>query len=292
MFKIVVRSHARSSTLLDQTLALLRQQQELDLSKSLYLALHRDDVPEYERALKDFPHAGFIVGSVQGCHSRTTDACEYFPEGEPLLCLDDDLMPGVEWKGPPATSTKVPWTNLSSYARDGFESLRRGYAGIFGVRTGLNAHWKMKDPWKEASPKPVFGNFWGVFNDRMMLRTAYGHQEDNVRSARYLARYGNSLHYHWLGMPTVFDNPGGMQSPTSKDRGHDPISRIEVTRAVCEAVLREEKDLPLSYYPEPKLDSRWGFYTLKARPSPQIRKRTGNREVWKWSSYFQPSPDP
>lgn len=118
MFKIVVRSHARSQTILDQTLALLRQQQDLDLSRSLYLALHREDVPDYERVLKDYPHAGLIIGNERGGHSRTNDACDYFPEGEPLLFMDDDGSPSVEWPGPPVTTPKRPWTNLSRYASD------------------------------------------------------------------------------------------------------------------------------------------------------------------------------
>lgn len=294
MFKIVVRSHARSQTILDQTLALLRQQQDLDLSRSLYLALHREDVPDYERVLKDYPHAGLIIGNERGGHSRTNDACDYFPEGEPLLFMDDDGSPAVEWPGPPVTTPKRPWTNLSRYASDAFATIDKGYAGAFGFCHGTNParhsfYWKGKTPFKDASHRPVVGNFWGAYNDRAMIKTPYGHQDDNIRTARYMQRYGNNLHYHWIGMRELDNNPGGMQSPDSGDRGNESTRR-EVTKTVCETILRDMPEVATAFEGHFLMEKR-NYHSLRFRPRAQLQRMSGVRQTHRWSTYFAPEPD-
>lgn len=288
-FKIVVRSYRRSETILSHTLGLLREQGDLDLSSCLYVVVDEGEAGAYEEALSGYPMAGLLACRMEGGHSPTNHAADLFPEGERLVFMDDDHPPSWEWLAQPPAGGRRPLTNLGRYILDGFATLDAGYGGIFGFRTGSNGFWKGAAPWKEWSPKPVYGGIWGAYNDRGMIKTDQGHVDDLIRSARYLDRYRGTVTYNWIGQGELFNNSGGMQS--SSDRGTGD-ARLEVTRMYCERALRDPV-VARYYKSELLLDRRQGYYNLAPKAVPSILKGWGKGDTRrKWSTYFQAEPDP
>ena len=284
--KIIVRSHKRESKILEMTLGLLARQEDLDLSKCLYLNINRDELPAYEAALGDFPRAGYIVCEKKGGHHSINTTIDYFPQGEKVVFMDDDTLKMWEWyEGPANSKTTRPMVKLGAYLQDAFATLEAGYAKAFHMYCMPNAFYKKGKPFKEVRPHLLGGDFWGGFNDASMMKTSHAHEDDRMRSARYAERDGGILVYNWLGQDGGVQMEGGMQAG---DRGSRE-ARIEKTRSIC-ARLYEEEPLYKKFHIEPYLKEKMDYYTTRMKNIRQIQAIRPFTH-WRWSEYFQENPD-
>ena len=273
--KIVVRSYGRSKEVLGHTLQFLRSQERLDLSSALYMVVHEDQAREYEAEIKDFPLAGFIVKDKKGGHESIKAAHRFFPEGEPILFMDDDFLEIFHYEQL-VNKGRVPLRNLVDYVEDAFRTCAEKGVGLWGANFTNNFLYKKGSPFKEIKPAHICGAFFGGFNEPLLC-TEQAHEEDRIRGSRYIERDGGTLIYNWWGAPAPV-LAGGMQQ-----------DRAQGTKELCEAASRNEPSYA-KICTEPYFLEAEGYWTSRFKNKTRLRKILRLKEV-RWSGFFQKDPD-
>tara|TARA_R100000329_G_scaffold144040_1_gene128487 strand:+ start:790 stop:1689 length:900 start_codon:yes stop_codon:yes gene_type:complete len=283
---IVVRSFGRADLIKQMTLKVLAEQKDLSLDKDLYLVVHTDEVKEYERTLKDFPIADLIVKTKKGGHESIKAAHKHFPEGEPLVFLDDDNI-GFQHYQKLDAKAETRMLNLGEYIEDAFLTLSNYSWGSWTANLITNFHWMKGKPWKEFRPYHMAGGFWGAYNSSL-IPTNTAHEDDRVRTARYIEKYGGCLVYNWIGSKG-FERTvsGGMQS--SGDRANEK-ARYMKTWGICKHLHRTDR-LYHKYHTEPYYKKSTGYWTVRLKSITQMRKLRHFKH-YKWSNYFQGPQNP
>lgn len=296
MFKIVVRSYKRADSILDHTLKFLSLQKDLCLEDQLYVVVHASEEDLYKKALQEFPYKSLIVKSEKGAHKSVEAAHHYFPLGEEILFLDDDMPVLLHFPERPEGSSLEPIECLGRYAEDAFQTLAQGNVGeSWTARFSTNSFWVRGLPWKEFRPFHLLGGFWGALNSPRIL-TKIAHEEDRVRTARMIEDFGGVLVYNWFSAQRTTDflpkgkrqlRAGGMSS----DRTDGFSSVAEGTKHACERV-QELHPLYQKYYEPPAIEEVEGavIWTAKIKNLNQIRKIRPSHRV-KWSVPFQKEQD-
>lgn len=283
MIKIAVRSYGRSDTILKKTLGVLKAQTDLDLRHQLVLAVTEDQIDQYRETLKDYPMLDMII-TEPGGYNATNALIDYFEFGDQVIFMDDDISKVQCYRNIEDASSRFDVTNLGQmfkYAFDSFNSLP------FGFDFTPNLMFKQSKPFAEIKPRKIGGAWWGGSIQPGIFKTKQSHEDDNIRTAACLNRFGAVGSINWLTAVTaVGTNPGGMQS--SSDRGSKE-DRANKTLIACNQAL-EEPFVRKYYQPEPVFIESMNFYSLRLKNIRDLRKLPNSIEL-KWSSYLQQFPD-
>jgi hypothetical protein len=235
-FVIAVRSYDRPDLIMIKTYAFLK---ECGLLDKTYIFVANQT--EYERYKINLQKDGFdlqrlIVGE-RGGAAINRFISNYFPEGQRLLCLDDDLMSSTLYN----KDTKK-FCNGSPHFRSVIEECFTVMeANNFGSFT-FNYHTSNSPNGllARASPKISFknnflqGSHYGTLNNRELLHTddIDSQIDDTLRTAKFFNRYGGVMTYHYFSIKnmTVGVEKGGLQS--SGCRGTD-TTRDSFTLESC-----------------------------------------------------------
>lgn len=278
--KIAVRSYGRSTTILKKTLGSLRQQTDLDLGKQLVLAVTSDQYLEYKTALKGYPLLDMITVA-QGGHNATNGLINYFPEGEQVIFMDDDISNIKAYTDIMDKTSRYDVYDLGKYFRYAFDKFEDV---PFGFDFTPNLMFKQGKPFAEFKMRKIGGAWWGAYNDKVRLKTEQSHEDDNIRTARALHNYGGVGSINWLVATTaVGTNPGGMQS--SGDRDSD--GRAAATKSACERAYWENPEVREFYQPTPVWIDSMNFYSLRLKNIRELRKQFPNNSELTWPNYFQ-----
>ena len=88
MYKIIIPSFKRNSIIKTHTLKSL---QETDLGRDIYVFVaNQEEHDLYTNELKDLPYVKIVLG-VRGIPNQRNFIQRYFPVGERLLFIDDDI---------------------------------------------------------------------------------------------------------------------------------------------------------------------------------------------------------
>jgi hypothetical protein len=239
------------------------------------MVVHEEQAKEYEAELKDFPLAGFIAKDKKGGHESIKAAHRFFPEGEPILFMDDDFLEIFHYtklinKG------RTPLRNLADYIEDAFRTCTEQKVGLWGANFTNNFLYKNGSPFKEIKPAHICGGFFGAFNESLIC-TDQAHEDDRIRGSRYIERDGGTLIYNWWGSETPILG-GGMQQ-----------DRVQSTKDLCEEARRTEPSYA-KVCTEPYFLESEGYWTTRFRSKTQIRKILPLKEV-RWSEFFQGNQD-
>lgn len=278
---IVVRSFGRAGLIKNMTLKVLSEQKDIDLAKDLWIVVHKDEVYKYESALKDFPKRGFIVKTKKGGHESIIAAHKHFPEGEPLVFFDDDMIELSHYEKLDPKGLKKLQT-LGSYCENAWSTLEKYGWASWTASLITNFFWMRNKPWKEFRPHLMCGGFWAAYNSNL-IPTRNAHEDDRVRTARYIEKYGGTLVYNWI-CSSGFERTvaGGMQS--SGDRS-SAKARYMQTYGICKHLHRTDR-LYHKYHGEPYYKKSTGYWTVRQKSITSIKKIRPFRHR-KWSNYFQ-----
>ncbi len=278
-YKIVVRSFGRSHMIRNMTPKFLQGQKDLSLKDCLYFVVHESELALYEEALQDVEKAGFIVKKSRGGNESIRAAREYFPDGTPILFMDDDVPSLLHYRETPTKSNQEKLDCLGAYIEDAFKTLSEIGAESWSISNARNFFWISGKPWKEFRPHLIIGGLFGAFNSDLLL-TRYSHEDDQERSSRYIDHFGGSLIYNWVIDETIDERlEGGMQ--LSPDR-----ASVDRTRVICED-LWENDEAYRKFHSAPEVNKYLGLYTAKLKNLTQIRKlRPFRHRIW--SSFFSP----
>ena len=281
-YVIACRSYKRATVFPEKTYRMLSHN---GLTDRLYIFVaNKEEKDLYEAALKDQGYKQIVIGKLGGANAINA-ICNFFPKGQRILFVDDDLNRFFTFdkEGTYTKDSKA----LHRYIEDGFDSIDRYDMGAFTFSFLSNKFYLKGKPFKEFRPFILAGNFFGTRNDPAMITTKpyTSHADDSQRTCRYIDHYGGILVYWWGGFDTHYGKEeGGLQA--SGDRG-SAAERLKKTEEISWRMY-EEDPLIRAYCQEPTLMGGDTLYSLKLKTLPQIRKAQNERGVpirhatWDW----------
>lgn len=284
-YVIAVRSYARAAIFPQKTYRMLEHN---GLTDRLYIFVaDAAEAARYEAALAGKQYRKIIVGQLGGANAIRA-ICKYFPKGQRIVFMDDDLDRFFEFSR--AGDFTKDSTKLAKYLEDGFATIDEYKCGSFTFSFMSNKMWLAGKPFKEFRPFMVAGNFFGVRNDPDMITTEYSHGDDIVRTVRYIERYGGTLVYWWAGFSTKYGKEaGGLQASGNRGAAESAADRLRKTAEI--SWLEYNGDPLLQAYGQPPAQEKSNpFVTVKLKSLPAVRKAMRERGTLRdglaWPTWF------
>lgn len=295
-YVIAVRSYARAHLFPHKTYRMLAHN---GLTDRLYVFVANKAEKElYKEALRGLPYRAIVVGELGGSNAIRA-ICRYFPRGQRIVFMDDDLDRFFDFSR--TGKFRADSDDLARYLEDGFETIDRHECGAFTFSFMSNKMWLASKPFKEFRPFTLAGNFFGTRNDPAMITTEYSHGDDLVRSVRFLEKYGGVLVYWWAGFATRYGKEeGGLQASGNRGSVGAAVSEAGTRRAAAAETLRKTGEISwaeyrgdplLQAYAMPPAQERDNpFVSMKMKTLPAVRKamreRGTLRDGIKWEGFF------
>ena len=284
-YVIAVRTYARSSIFPQKTYRMLEHN---GLTDRLYIFVaDAAEKARYEAALAGKSYRKIIVGQLGGANAIRA-ICQYFPKGQRIVFMDDDLDRFFEFSRTHEFTKDS--TKLAKYLEDGFATMDEHKCGSFTFSFMSNKMWLGDKPFKEFRPFMVAGNFFGVRNDPKMITTKYSHGDDIQRTVRYIDRYGGTLVYWWAGFSTNYGKEaGGLQASGDRGSAESASNRLRKTGEI--SWLTYNADPLLQAYGKPPAQEKSNpFVTVKLKALPGLRVAMRERGVLRdglaWPTWF------
>lgn len=203
-FQIAIPSYKRARTLRDKTLRFLAEEEVPPEIITVFVA-NEQEKEEYERILDSGTYGKIVVG-MPGLANQRRIISFYYPEGEMLCQIDDDV------KG-----LKI--------LEDTFENLMwRVYVGMLSEDCGLAGFLPNDDGRRLKKDKTIhlthiLGSFFCCRNHRDFV-LEIEQKEDMVRSIWYFKKYGKVLRFQDAGVITSYDKgeEGGLSCPNRREK--------------------------------------------------------------------------
>jgi len=225
--RVAVASYQRPEALATKTLPLLRRL-GLDAVTDVFLSdpTERD---AYQAAARDYPDVQWI-DSVLGMHQARNAIQLHYPEGQRVLCLDDDIGDLVA-----ARNAK----QLVSVGADEFEGIldlawQSSRGGLWGINAVANPYFMRKTVTYDL--RYIVGCFygWTTRHDPALL-LEYDAKDDFERSIKWYLADGRVTRLNWVAPRTKYFDPQGGQSAA----GRTPRSVV----AECQALAADYPSL-------------------------------------------------
>jgi hypothetical protein len=222
-YRIAIPSYKRSETLKKKTLALLSRH-NIDPKRVTIFVANDSERKIYEKALKDSPYKNLVVGEL-GIMEIRNFMWNYFPEGTPVLFIDDDikdmnmLVPGDGSEGNEEEKLgMIPVPDLEEdLIKPGFHIMREHSAYIWGINAANNEFY-MKNQ-VSVGLYYIIASFYGAIirHDKNLL-CGTDDKEDYERSVQHYIKDGRVVRLSFATADTAYyKEPGGMNATrTSK----------------------------------------------------------------------------
>lgn len=207
MFQIAIPSYNRLEILKSQTLSFLRQT-TISLNNITIFVANQEQYDLYSRDISDIK----IVVAELGVRAVRNFITRYYPEGEKVLSMDDDIQGIWELKevyelwNPKDFEAKVMKMFIDC------EIHQRRMFGIYPTKCKM---YQKQSAEVSSNLKFCIGHFFGVINRHIFTDIDY--KEDYQRSIEYSLRDGGVLRYNRLCAHTKFGIAGGVNK-TAKER--------------------------------------------------------------------------
>lgn len=209
-YVIAVRTYRRAHLFSQSTLRVLQQH---GLVERLHVFVG-SDVEEYRAVCGPLNYIPVPPGADKAIRA----ICAFFPHGQPIVFMDDDLSDFCMYD---QTTDTFLRHGLSEILVEGFRHAPFSFGFL------KNRLWLRRQPRLRLSYGPMPGCFFGAYNQPELITTSHAHAEDTLRTVQYLK----------AGLvPTIF--PGGsFQTRYGITAGGmtDSGDRAD-TRRVCEEI--------------------------------------------------------
>tara|TARA_R110000851_G_scaffold166247_2_gene311482 strand:- start:79 stop:831 length:753 start_codon:yes stop_codon:yes gene_type:complete len=215
--RIVIPSYHRSSSINDKSLKTLLNAGYLPHEIDLFVA--GDD--EYYKYRKVVHRDINIIIGCKGLRNIRNFIFNYYPEGEKLLCLDDDIE-GIKILDS-ETERLHNLVDFRDEVKRGFELCEEHSLKLWGLYTCCNPRFMNNAKEITTDYKFIIGNFFGVINCKNMNQLNVDDIDDYERSIRSYQIYGGSVRLNHVAAKTKFmTNSGGAQT---NDQRLDTINK-------------------------------------------------------------------
>jgi hypothetical protein len=232
--KVIIPSYKRSSLISELTLAFLHRE-SYPVSKIFIFVASEEERKEYAKTVSRHLYSQIIIG-VLGLHQQRNFISDYFPEGEILIQLDDDVQ-GIKF-----LNKDLRFLDL---VLKGCAYLQEG--GLFGIMPNDN---KLCFSEKTTTHLThIIGSFFMIKNHKdLLIHTT--EKEDFERCILYFKKYAAVARYKGAGVITKYAiTAGGLQEEGRADRMIRGMQyMLETYPGFCKRVLkRKGEDIILNW---------------------------------------------
>ena len=205
--RIVIPSYNRSQSINDKSLATLYKSGYKPREIDLFVA-NEEQYELYRQQVH--PEVNIIVGCL-GLRNIRNFIFNYYPEGEHLLCLDDDIEQLKILN--PETERLLPLIDFKEVVEKGFSECENNSLKLWGLYTCCNPRFMNNMKCITYDYKFIIGNFFGCINCSDMNELHVDDIDDYERSIRSFVMYGGQVRFNHISAKTKFmKNTGGAQS--------------------------------------------------------------------------------
>lgn len=199
---VVIPSYKRPEMLQAKTLKTLLEGGVESTRIHIFVATKAEET-SYKKIIPSNLYHKIIVGK-KGITNQRKFIVKYFPEGEHIVSMDDDVDDLCILRNKKA----VPYHELDSFFKSAFERLHKEKLYIFGVHPTYNPFY-MKET-ITTDLKFCIGTAYGFINryDKDLIPKV-GEKEDYETSILYYIKDGGVLRYNNIGIKTKFHNEKG-----------------------------------------------------------------------------------
>jgi hypothetical protein len=219
-YQVVIPTYKRTETLLKKTLAtLLNTNLRMTDDNFHIFVADQEEAQAYMNALDGIVHPGCIKVGLRGIPNQRNFIQQYFPEGTPILMVDDDISK-LHYYTPDGKSAKLH--DADRFVREAF-----GLTEKFGLHLwGVNANTNPLNMQHQISVGLIYlvGNFIGLINthnprtfvdtgDAIKSRATFAAgKESHERVLKHYLLYGGVLKFKNIGVESAYwKEPGGHQ---------------------------------------------------------------------------------
>lgn len=205
----VVPSYRRAKALAEKTLPLLARH-GVDPSKLFVFVADDDEARAYAQVV---PEGCNLVVAVPGMMAVRNFITDYFDEGQPLVCFDDDI---VELYRRVDAKHYEPLESLQEVVEQGFAACAQHRARLWGVYPVLNAMFMKPNITHDL--RYIVGCVWGALNTKAVKVTT-DDKEDFERTILFYRHSGAVVRVNYVAPKTAYySEPGGMQVERTEER--------------------------------------------------------------------------
>lgn len=198
-YVIVIPSYQRASLLNDKTLLTLHRH---GIPKELiHVFVVQEELEQYTKTLNPSFYHQLIVG-VLGITQQRQFMEDYFPEGQYIVSMDDDIDD--------IDLSLTSFTTLDQFVTQAFQVCIQQSAYLWGVYPVYNPFFRRRDI--ECGLQFIVGVFYGVINRRGITPSLESKcKEDVERSILYYLKDGNVVRFGRVGVKTkYYGKEGGL----------------------------------------------------------------------------------
>jgi hypothetical protein len=237
-----------------------------DEKMKLYLVLaDNDQKVKYQNVIDQYPIEDVIISGI-GANVARNASIDYFPDGEPVIFLDDDIskMRMLKHSKMPLETQEYSFVEVFDYV---FNKLQEHNLSAFNVNGRSNLMFKQNSPFLEIRPNPIWGMFYGMFNDKHS-KVDVGHGDDIATTSYFLNKDRRIATLNWLFADANYGTlKGGMQSSGCRD---DIANRVAYTLGLSETLLASEN--VSRFYSGLSFDKKANWYSLKMKSKKELDK--------------------
>lgn len=211
-YVVAIPSYNRSDVLAKKTLKTLHDGGVTATKIHIFVA-NKEEYEKYHAAIPKNLYGKIVIGEL-GISNQRRFITRYFPEGQKLVSLDDD----VEGLYRRISEKKLQQIrNVDSFFKEAFQKIIEEKLYIWGVYP-VNNIFFLK-PNVTTSLKFIIGGLYGyiVRHDKDLQMSGHADQKEDIeQSILYYIKDGGVLRYNNISFKTKFHAPGGLGQ--TKDR--------------------------------------------------------------------------
>lgn len=203
--KVAIPSYMRADIISNLTLKYLYDKNYPTFLIRIFVASDEERF-RYAAAIPRHLYSEIVVG-VPGLAAQRNFISNFYPEGEIIMQLDDDV------KGLKILYPGIAFLDL---VREGCRAIYEQGAGLWGVMPNDDGRKMQARTTRHLTH--ILGSFFICRNHRDIVITTTD-KEDFERSILYFRRYGSVCRFQGAGVITRYDNmPGGLQTADRRQR--------------------------------------------------------------------------
>ena len=213
---IAIPSYKRAETLRDKTLKVL---QDYNIQRK-YIHIFVASASEYDIyiTILDPLTYGHIHIAVPGMANVRNYITQYFPIGQRILNIDDDIKGFIEYSESSPRHER-PLKSLINTITQGFAEIKRTGLRLFGFYPVSNGYFMNSDP-PSTDLRYIIGSVWGIINPGInQLKVTIDDKEDYLRSLIMYLLDGGVIRFNNISPKSAYyKEPGGMQEERTVKR--------------------------------------------------------------------------
>jgi hypothetical protein len=258
-YVVAIPSYKRAATLKKKTISLL-QRQNIDKDRIYIFVADEEEKELYTAELPEY-YREIVVGVV-GMGAIRNFITDYFPEGQRIFHIDDDIdrfnlltREKVKKEEIKAESRPFQPDELHQAICHGFKECDETGFGLWGIYPAPNDYFMRTNVTYDLRYIP--GGYWGCVNSKS-IRITMDDKEDFERSIKFYLKDGGVVRVQYVcAFTRCYKQPGGMQITRTKQR------------------VLESAELLATRYPEHaklNLKKKSGYAEVRLRDSSDKRK--------------------